>query len=470
MTARASDATAVEYLAAAGLPAGAVREWLQAEPGETTDFPADRRKFSRYWEKASRLLAQLPPKARRNEREHAGAALIQDRSRAARVCFLKRHSDAVYDALTVRRSRFVRIEDLVTRAAGVVPGLVPTAQEIAAEDGALQRDKSGLEIDQGLFLSAVLGSERSGRHLCHAMLLPRPEAQALLPQFERDGVVKLDGASVHRAGKAAVVTQDNPRFLNAEDQTSLDGAEICVDLALLDRATEIAVMRGAAVEHPKYRRRRVFGAGINLTHLYHGRIPFVWYLQRDLGYVNKIYRGLAFADDTLPDEFGGGTIEKPWIAAVESFAIGGHCQLLLVMDYVLAERGAFLTLPARKEGIIPGAANMRLPRFTGDRIARQAILYERRLPCDSPEGRLICDEIVEAGEMDAAIERVVKGLTNSGVVSAAGNRRALRVTQEPFDLFRSYFAVYAREQAYCHFSPALIANLERYWNAQSRKP
>jgi len=89
------------------------------------------------------------------------------------------------------------------------------------------------------------------------------------------------------------------------------------------------------------------------------------------------------------------------------------------MDYVLAERGAFLTLPARKEGIIPGAANMRLPRFTGDRIARQAIQYERRLDCDSPEGRLICDEIVPAGEMDAALDRVVEGLTNSGVVSAA---------------------------------------------------
>jgi hypothetical protein len=30
-------------------------------------------------------------------------------------------------------------------------------------------------------------------------------------------------------------------------------------------------------------------------------------------------------------------------------------------------------------------------------------------------------------------------------------------------------AVYAREQAYCHFSPALIANLERNWNAGSRR-
>ena len=73
--------------------------------------------------------------------------------------------------------------------------------------------------------------------------------------------------------------------------------------------------------------------------------------------------------------------------------------------------------------------------------------------------------------MDAALERVVTGLTTSGVVSAAGNRRALpRIGQEPFDTFRSYFAVYAREQAYCHFSPALISNLERYWNAQNRKP
>ena len=43
-----------------------------------------------------------------------------------------------------------------------------------------------------------------------------------------------------------------------------------------------------------------------------------------------------------------------------------------------------MTLPARKEGIIPAMANLRLPRFVGDRIARQAIMYERRIDCDSP--------------------------------------------------------------------------------------
>jgi thioesterase DpgC len=30
-------------------------------------------------------------------------------------------------------------------------------------------------------------------------------------------------------------------------------------------------------------------------------------------------------------------------------------------------------------------------------------------------------------------------------------------------------AVYAREQAHCHFSPALIANLERHWDAANRR-
>src|SRR5262249_40387425 len=186
--------------------------------------------------------------------------------------------------------------------------------------------------------------------------------------------------SVRRQGKAALVTLSNPRFLNAEDQTTLDGTEICVDLALLDPDAQVAVLRGAVVEHPKYKGQRVFGAGINLTHLYHGRIPFVWYLQRDLGFVNKLYRGLALADEPPPDEFGGDTIEKPWIAAVENFAIGGHCQILLAVDYVLAEKTAYMTLPARNEGSIPGPPTIRLPRFPAHRIPPPAIQYDRRPP------------------------------------------------------------------------------------------
>ncbi len=82
---------------------------------------------------------------------------------------------------------------------------------------------------------------------------------------------------------------------------------------------------------------------------------------------------------------------------------------------------------------------------------------------------MVCDVVVPPDEVERTVMKVCDDFTSSGVVSAAGNRRALRVGEEPLDTFRRYMAVYCREQAYCHFSPALIANLEKHWNAAQRK-
>jgi (3,5-dihydroxyphenyl)acetyl-CoA 1,2-dioxygenase len=268
-------------------------------------FAADCRTYSAFWRTSAALLSRLPPPARREDRDRVAALTVQTAARASRARFLHAHADAVYDKLTARRSRFVRLEQLAADAAKSFPGLVPSAREIAAEEGLRQSEKAGLEIDQGLFISAVLRSPRAGTHLCHAMLLPRDEAADAMPRFLREDRLELPGASIERKGKAAILTYRNPRFLNAEDQTTLDGFETCVDIALLDPRIEIAAIRGGAVEHSKYAGRRAFGSGINLTHLYHGRIPFLWYLTRDLGYVNKLYRGIAMRDGPPPDEFGG---------------------------------------------------------------------------------------------------------------------------------------------------------------------
>ena len=414
-------------------------------PHPTADFAADRRSFAAFWA---------------GERAGGPAA-----AREARERFLRAHAASVYDELTAGRSRFLRVDELCRRAAAAFPGLVPGEEALAAEGRLRQAEKRGLEIDQGLFLSAVLAEPAAGLHLCHAMLLPRPESAGHLAALGKSGVLDLGGASVERRGKASVVTMRNPRHLNAEDERTLGPLEAAIDVALLDPQTEVCVLRGGEVDHPKYAGRRLFGAGINLTHLYQGKIRLLWYLLRDLGLVNKLYRGLARED--VPPEVG--SIEKPWIAAVEGFAIGGHCQILLAVDYTLAAEDAYMTLPARKEGIIPGAANLRMPRFVGDRLTRQAIMAERRFDCASAEGRLICDEIVAPAAMDAALSATIEKLTGSGVVSAAGNRRAIRIAQEPLDDFRRYMSVYAREQAHCHFSPALIRNLERNWDAANRR-
>jgi thioesterase DpgC len=370
---------------------------------------------------------------------------------------------ALYDQLTERRTRFVRVDELCRQAAENCA--LPSADELAREARLPLKEKKGLEKAQGAFLAEILADPGAGTHLCHAMLLPHPGSREKISEFERTGKLELPGARLERQGKAAMLTLRNPRYLNAEDESTLEGTEIAVDLALLDPNTEVCVLRGDFVEHPKYAGRRLFGAGINLTHLYQGKIRYLWYLIRDLGFVNKLYRGVAVENES-PEK---ASVEKIWIAAVEGFAIGGHCQILLTIDHTLAAEDAYLTLPARKEGIIPGAANLRLPRFVGDRIARQAILAERRIECAGAEGRMICDEIVEKGNMDRALAATVEKLTGSGVVSAAGNRRAFRAGEEPLDMFRRYMAVYAREQARCHFSPALIANLEKHWNAANRR-
>ena len=452
----------------AGLQAAAIEDWIAAEPRAPCDFTGARRAYARFWALSSGLVASLPAKPSRSPAEARAVETIIERSRAGRADFLTAHVDAVYAELTDNLKRFLRVEDLVFAAARAFSGLTPSRADVEREVGVLQRDKDGREIDQGIFLAHVLAHERSGRHLCHAMLRPLPESGDLQERFFADGAIDLGAARLERRGAAVQLTTANPRYLNAEDATTLREMEAAVDVAILDPASKIVVLRGGEVDHVKYRGRRIFGSGVNLTHLYRGEIPYTWFMQRDLGYVHKIFRGVTRAE-TLTDDVLSDAAEKQWIAAVEGFAIGGHCQLLLVMDYTIAADDAYLTLPAQKEGIIPGAANLRLPRFVGDRLAHQLVQYQRRLACDTPEGRLICDEVVAPDSMDAAIDEVVANLGTSGVVGAIANRRAFRIGAEPLDVFRRYMAVYAREQAECSFSPALIANLERYWDAQNRR-
>src|SRR5688572_24444386 len=182
---------------------------------------------------------------------------------------------SIYDALTEGRSRFVRVEELCRLAAERHPGSLPDREALEAESRLPQKDKKGLEKAHGEFLAAILEDATAGMHLCHAMLLPREESKRRLLEFDERGEIELHGAHLKRQGNAAVLTMRNPRHLNAEDESTLEGMETAVDVALLDRKTEICVLRGAPVEHRKYGGRRLFGAGINLTHLYQGKVRYL---------------------------------------------------------------------------------------------------------------------------------------------------------------------------------------------------
>jgi thioesterase DpgC len=465
----------VAGLESVGLPSEVISRWRaayaalpSAKEASAGELLRDADLATAFFQVSEELLKRLPLKPKRTAAEQTAAEHLKHGWQEAQLGFLRLHAGHLYSELTQDHRRFVRIEELAETAAQRYPGLVPTRAAVRAEREFRQKDKDGIEVGQGLFFSALLSQTRAGAHLVHAMLRPRLESLELLESFRRTGVAELGTVRCYREGVAGVVEIHNPRFLNAEDDSTTDPLEIAVDLVLLDPSITVGVLRGSILDHPRYRSRRVFNAGINLTHIYHGKVSYLFYPVRELGFVNKIARGHS-GEVFWPSDVEM-TSEKPWIAAVETFAIGGGCQLLLVMDHVLAEEKAFFNLPARKEGIIPGAANLRLTRAVGDRLARQALLFDRQFPVEAPQTRLLFDRLVPFGQMDAALGQAVTELTGSGLVSISANRKALRVWQEPVELFRQYLAVYCREQAYCHFSPALIRNLEVNWKAQDRVP
>ncbi|AKH86053.1 enoyl-CoA hydratase [Streptomyces sp. CNQ-509] len=392
--------------------------------------------------RAEESIAALPPPDARTAAQRTRAAGVQDEARALRTAFLDTHVDAVYDRLTEGRTTPLRLADLVSAAAVAYPGLVPTAGQLAAERKRLQAGKEGHEIDQGIFLRAVLASPVAGAHLLDAMLRPTPRALELLPRFTETGLVDTRSVRLERRDGAAHLTMHRDDCLNAEDEQQVDDMETAVDLALLDPGVRVAVLRGGEMTHPRYRGKRVFSSGINLKSLHAGDISLVGFLlRRELGYIHKIVRGVRGVGGA---SWHSRTVEKPWIAAVDTFAIGGGMQLLLVCDHVLAASDAYVSLPAAREGIVPGAGNLRLGRHTGPRISRQVILQDRRLPATDPDARLVLDEVVEPAAMDDAIAAAVDRLGGPAVVP---NRHMLNVAEEPAAEFRRYMAEFALQQA-----------------------
>jgi thioesterase DpgC len=424
---------------------------------------------SQVWE----MISLLPSKSARKASEKIAAQTLLHLYSALSWSFFRRHTKHIYASITDQGQKSIRVDTLLWLAAEMLPGILPTKEQIDLECSRMLKDKDGIEINQGLFISQVFCDPSCGHHLNRSMLRPTLQAQALLSEFIKNGEVDLGVVKVQAKGNTGYIYLHNERYLNAEDDTTVLPLEQAVDLILMHPQLTMGVLRGSVVDHPKYKGKRIFCSGINLTRIYQGKQSFVSFLFRSLALHNKLYRGILPSQEidslAFPLNEPERTHEKPWVAVVETFAIGGGCQLLLVVDYVIAEKGAYFSLPARKEGILPGSANIRLTRFLGERLARQAIMFDKLLYADSAEGKLIANEVIQGDEIEDAIERVVQNGTGSGMVSAGANRRAIRIQTEPLDMFRKYMATYALEQAFCNMSEQLISNLEKHWNAKERK-
>jgi (3,5-dihydroxyphenyl)acetyl-CoA 1,2-dioxygenase len=431
-------------------------EYIQAVRG---DMSRARQFLAEAAADADDLIASLPEPRDRSPGQGATAAAAHDTARRVRVHFMDAHADAVYDELTKGRQRYLRLPDLVEAAASFT-GLVPTAEQMAAERGRPQAHKEGREIDQGIFLRGVLRSPLAGQHLLDSMLRPTDRALELLPEFRRTGVADLGSVRMERRAGAARLTMCREDCLNAEDIRQVEDMETAVDIALLDGDVRVGLLRGGEMSHPRYRGKRIFSAGINLKTLHSGGISLVnFLLSRELGYISKLLRGVLLDEGA---SWHSPTVQKPWLAAVDGFAIGGGMQLLLVFDRVIAASDSYFSLPAAQEGIVPGAANFRLTRSAGPRLSRQIILGGRRVWASEPAGLLLADEVVEPADMEQAIEASLDRLQSPAV---AANRQMLILAEEPLAEFRRYMAEFAVNQALRLYSDDVIVKTGRFAGA-----
>ncbi|MFJ2581079.1 (3,5-dihydroxyphenyl)acetyl-CoA 1,2-dioxygenase DpgC [Kitasatospora aureofaciens] len=422
-------------------------------PGELS---AARAQLAAVAQRVDDLLQTLPAPAERSPLHTEQATTAKDAARSLRSRFLAVHTEAVYDELTGGRRARPRIADLASGGPAAFPGLLPTTAQLAADRARPQAGKEGHEIDQGIFFSRLLASPGAGRHLVDSMRCPTDRALTLLPGFQRTGIVELRSVRLERRDGVAHLTMIRDDCLNAEDNQQVEDMETAVDLALLDPAVRVGVVRGGPMTHKRYKDRRVFSSGINLKSLHAGQISLVDFLiRRELGYINKIVRGLLVDEHSWRHR----SVEKPWIAAVDTFAIGGGAQLLLVFDRVIAAADSFLSLPAAQEGIVPGAANLRLGRMAGGRLNRQLLLWGRKIWAQELHARLFVDEVVDPADMDEAVDLSAERLDSPAVVT---NRRMLHLAEEPPEAFRAYLAEFALQQALRLYSEDVITKAGRF--------
>ncbi|WP_377273937.1 (3,5-dihydroxyphenyl)acetyl-CoA 1,2-dioxygenase DpgC [Peterkaempfera sp. SMS 1(5)a] len=408
-------------------------------------------------QRVDELLARLPEPADRSPEQRRRADAAKDHARTVRSRFLRSHVHSVYALLTDGHSERPRLDELVAAAAVAFPGLVPTDEQLASDRGRPQAGKEGWEIDQGIFLRHVLSAPDIGRHLMDSMLRPTARAERLLPEFIRSGRLELGSVTIERDGSAARLTMCRDDCLNAEDNGQVEDMETAVDLALLDPGVRVGTLRGGVMTHPRYRGRRVFSSGINLKSLHRGQISLVdFLLRRELGYISKLMRGLLTGDE---ETWRPPAVEKPWVAAVDSFAIGGGAQLLMAFDRVLAASDSYLSLPAAQEGIVPGAGNLRIGRLAGGRVSRQVVLWGRRIWANEPDAALFLDEVVDSSALDGAVDNALEHLDSPAVLA---NRRMLTLAEEPVDAFRSYMAEFALQQAMRLYSEDVIGKVGRF--------
>jgi crotonobetainyl-CoA hydratase len=228
---------------------------------------------------------------------------------------------------------------------------------------------------------------------------------------------------VHDEGRVRVVTLNRPEVLNALHADANDELAAVWDEFAARDDLWVGIITGAG--------ERAFSAGNDLKVQAAGR-------RRPNG----------------PNGFAGIThrfnLDKPIIAAVNGWAMGGGFETALACDIIIAAENAVFALPEPRVGLIAGSGVHRLPRMIPQKQALGMILTGRRVSAAEGKELGFVNEVVPQGQaLDAAKRWAGLILECSPMAIRASKQSVYRSLNEP-----------TLQAAMTTTYPAVKANLE----------
>ena len=109
---------------------------------------------------------------------------------------------------------------------------------------------------------------------------------------------------------------------------------------------------------------------------------------------------------------------KPYLAAVNGFALGGGCELALACHLRIASENAQFGLPEVKLGIIPGyGGTLRLPRIVGKGRALELMLTGQFIKADEAHRIGLANRVVPLAELREAARTLMATILANGPIA-----------------------------------------------------
>jgi enoyl-CoA hydratase len=206
-------------------------------------------------------------------------------------------------------------------------------------------------------------------------------------------------------GAVTLITLNRPQALNALSSAVLRDLTAAFAAFQADDSQGAAVLTGSG--------DKAFAAGADIAEMA-AQAATDFYLS---GFFDGWQRGVVSA------------VRKPWIAAVNGFALGGGCELAMMADFIVASDKARFGQPEIKLGVAPGmGGSQRLTRAIGKAKAMEMCLTGRMMDAAEAEraglvARVVpheemLDKALEIANQIAAMPRVA-ALVNKEMVNAA---------------------------------------------------